>query len=362
MTLLSIHDAARREERRARAASMRRHPTRRRAYRLIITASIAAAAVGGFLLSSTKSAATASGQPTATRSSVSHTRCFGAAAMVAANDCPRPYARPKHLDTAAAANDGRDDPCLQSEYAPAAPVYCTFGQRRHPQQTLALIGNSHAWRLAPALSAYAKRHHWQIIEISRINCLGLITRAVRQGDGPSASCLSWAAHVERHLLALHRLTGVVFASYRFWWAFTTGGNPTSAEVDATRQQIRTMWKRYRTDDVKVFVVQDVPGMRPTRDPQCIRRSQARYDPCARSRNEVVRPTITTQLATQHPRLATYVPLAHYFCGTSKCHGLIGGVVVYFDKQHMTETYARTLGPYLGRTIAGAFDDKTADRS
>jgi len=137
--------------------------------------------------------------------------CFGAAAMIATNDCARPFARPKGLDTAFAAQDGGGDPCLQSQLASPAPHYCSFGQQRHPAKTIAIVGNSHAWRLVPALALYAAHNHWRIIEATRVNCLGLVTTAV-SNDGASHACLSWSANVKQHFLAMRHLSGVIFAS------------------------------------------------------------------------------------------------------------------------------------------------------
>jgi hypothetical protein len=279
--------------------------------------------------------------------------CFGAAAMVPSNHCRRPYARPKNLDTAFAENDGRNDPCLQSAYAPSTPLYCTFGHLRHPRQVIGVIGNSHAWRLVPALKLYAQRHDWEVIEAARINCLGLITTATGP-NGATPACLSWGAQVEKHLLSLPRLTGVVFASYRYWQEFTSGPHPTYGEVTATSGQIVAMWRRFHAAGVRVFVVQDVPGMRPTLDPQCIAASSVRYDPCAVPARSVIRSSLTTRLAQENPALATYVPIDQYFCAGGRCHALIGGVVVYFDDHHMTSTFSRSVAEYLGQSIDTAF--------
>jgi peptidoglycan/LPS O-acetylase OafA/YrhL len=281
--------------------------------------------------------------------------CFGAAAMVAVNHCTRPYAIPKHLDTAFAAQDGRSDPCLDSVDA-SIPSYCTLGDTSHPRKVVAVIGNSHAWRLAPALSLWGHRHHWEIIEAARINCLGLVLHAV-SSTGATPSCLAWSAAVQRHLLSLPRLNGVIFASYRFWQEFTSGPNATASQVSATKRQIRAMWRRYRAHGTRVIVVQDVPGMRPQLDPECIARSHVTYDPCAVSRSRVVQPTVTTRLAHSHPTLASYVPTAQYFCDRTHCHGLIGGVVVYFDDHHMTTTFSRSLAPYLGPSLAAALQQR-----
>jgi hypothetical protein len=91
-------------------------------------------------------------------------------------------------------------------------------------------------------------------------------------------------------------------------------------------------------------------MRPTLDPQCIEQSLASYDPCSRPASEFVRPTIVSDLAVAHPALAHYVPIDQYLCSDGRCHALIGGVVVYFDQQHLTTTFARSMAEFLGTSI------------
>src|SRR5205823_5145805 len=101
----------------------------------------------------------------------SHRRsCFGAAAMVPFNDCARPFARPPHLDTAFAAEDGRlaTYQCLAPLDASTAQL-CSFGRTSHPKRTIAVVGNSHARRLIPALALYGERHGWRIVLAAHIN-------------------------------------------------------------------------------------------------------------------------------------------------------------------------------------------------
>jgi peptidoglycan/LPS O-acetylase OafA/YrhL len=274
--------------------------------------------------------------------------CFGAAAMLPVNACPHPFARPPHLDTAAAAADGRTDPCLQ-DYDAATPALCVLGRKHHPTRTVALVGNSHAWRLVPALEPYAKRHGWKLVVASRINCLGLVTTPVGSG-GASPNCLAWDAAVQRDFLAMH-LDAVVFASYRYSAEFTDGAGATPAQDAATAREVEAFWRALRARGTQPIVVQDVPGMRPRLDPQCIAQSRAHDDPCAVPAGEVVRPNLLTRLAHADPTLADYVPIDQYFCDARRCHALIGGVVVYFDDHHITTTFARSLGPYLGAAVA-----------
>jgi hypothetical protein len=276
--------------------------------------------------------------------------------MDPANQCARPYARPTNLDTAFAAGDGDTDPCLQQSDA-ATPAFCTLGRSQRPERTIAIVGNSHAWRLVPALALYARQHGWQVVVATRIDCLGLMTTAVSP-VGATPNCLSWSAAVQRRLLALPHLDAVLFPSYAFTDKFTTGGHPTAQESQDRQRQVLSLWSAFAAHHTRVIVPDDVPGMRPTSDPECIAQSAAAYDPCAVDRSSVVAPNPITRLAQANPKLATYLPLTRYFCDATRCHGLIGGVVVYFDSHHLTTTYSRSLARYLGEALDAAM---TAER-
>ena len=276
--------------------------------------------------------------------------CFGAGAIVNLKHCPHPFARPAHLDTVFAAEDGPTYRCLQDRGTPV-PVWCTFGARKHPTATIAIVGNSHARRLVPALDLYGRQHGWKILVATEIDCMGLSTTPVvgQVSDG----CMAWSAAVQHTLLTMNNLTGVIFASHIDAQQYLAGLGASRAAVAQARQHVLTAWARFRQRGIPVLVTGDVPGMRPTIDPECIAQSQASNDPCAVPRSTVVKPNLLTRLAQQHPELATYVPLTRYFCDAHTCHALIGGVVVYFDAHHLTDTYSRSLAPYLGSQIAAA---------
>jgi peptidoglycan/LPS O-acetylase OafA/YrhL len=276
--------------------------------------------------------------------------CYGASAILPVNHCARPFARPAHLDPTFAAADGRSDPCLE-DYDAATPTLCVLGAT-HPKATIALVGNSHAWRLVPALTLYGERHGWRIVVATRINCLGLTTQPIGSG-GASPNCLQWSADVQQRLLAMPRLDAVIFAGYRFAASFVQGISEPPSVVLAARQQVLDTWSTFRSHGIHVIVTGDVPGMRPTADPDCLAQSSATYDPCAVDRASVVKPNLMSTVARANPQVVSYIPLTKYFCDARKCHAVIGGVVVYFDSHHLTTTYSRSLARYIGPQIAAA---------
>jgi hypothetical protein len=45
-----------------------------------------------------------------------------------------------------------------------------------------------------------------------------------------------------------------------------------------------------------------------------------------------------------------VDLTEFFCDARSCFPVIGGALVFKDQNHMTETYAKSLAPYLAREL------------
>lgn len=279
--------------------------------------------------------------------------CFGAAAMVPANGCTDVFSRPAALDTAFAAAD---------VYPPAAgcqqarkvivPVVCTFGDISSPSKTIAVVGNSHAVRLMPALDLYGLANGWKILLMASTDCMGLTTRPVGDQNNDDA-CLGWSRNVQRDLLDRPDLDAVVFASHVSSDIYLAGVDPTAADRQNASEQVVGSWSRFVSQGVTVIVTGDVPGMRPYAAPECIARSAEVDAPCSLERSSVDRPNLMSTLADQRPDLVSYVPLTQLFCDESRCYALIGGVVVYSDSHHLTTTYSRTLAGYLGSSIAAA---------
>ena len=73
--------------------------------------------------------------------------------------------------------------------------------------------------------------------------------------------------------------------------------------------------------------------------------------CARPRADALR----TDLRRSPPNSIRsdrvhLVDLSSYMCDADVCPPVIGGALVIKDVGHMTQTFSRTLGPYVGRAI------------
>jgi len=272
--------------------------------------------------------------------------CFGAAAMVPGAGCPSPFAVPTTLDTVFASRDTgliRGAKCY-SGYETVGILSCEVGDPKG-SVGLAIIGNSHALAFASGLDPYARENGWKLDTYVRLGCLGVALGQV--ADYPTAKCVEWTKRVIDRLAADPDTDMVIFQSY-------VGAVPPGYTRDqriAFAALMRATWERLLDAGKWVVVINDSPGTRPVRAPDCVSKEIHQYDPCRRPIGTVALTNAMFEAARQTPDV-TAVDITPYFCDSTFCHAVIGGVVVYFDDHHLTATYAMTLARVIGPELAG----------
>jgi hypothetical protein len=66
--------------------------------------------------------------------------------------------------------------------------------------------------------------------------------------------------------------------------------------------------------------------------------------CAIPRRRALVTDATAVAAQQVGR--TVIDLTPFFCSSAKCFPVVGGVLTHKDQDHLTQDFARTLGPYI----------------
>jgi len=111
------------------------------------------------------------------------------------------------------------------------------------------------------------------------------------------------------------------------------------------------WGRVTRQGVPVLALRDNPSVDdPQEDPnRCLAGvAPARAnEQCALDRSSRLdRWFDPYRVAAERTPGAQEIDLSRFFCDHDRCPVVIGGVNVYADDNHMTVTYAKTLGPYL----------------
>lgn len=277
--------------------------------------------------------------------------CFGAAARDPSAPCDNPALRltvqppvargyvvpPPYCDT-------RERSKLRTTCAFGAPAEEATG-------TFALVGDSHAAGLKPALQVATLLRGWRGVSILRSSCPATSGTPLLPTPERSRQCLTWNRQMLRWLLAHPEVDTVFLTAHIGATVVPRAGQTRSAAVrEGYRDLIRTLVAAGR----RVVVVRDAPTPR-VRHLSCITRALREAMPpgptCTRPRSTALRrdPLVAAARAERSTQVKV-VDLTPHFCDERRCFAVVGGVLVNRDSNHLTPALSASLGPYLVRAL------------
>jgi peptidoglycan/LPS O-acetylase OafA/YrhL len=268
--------------------------------------------------------------------------CWGAAVMV--EDCePRDLITPPEFTAT-------DYPAVQtgdcSEGTLVAPlgdnVECLYGDP-DGSRTVVLTGDSHAMQWMPALQTAAESHGWKLITMVRSSCpIGDFTVII---DGSASSeCAQWRDEAMARIIALDPDLVVTAALTGYGYEvvdYSIGDTETQrAGYDAALAELSDA-------DIATVVIRDTPYL-PVAGPDCVAEDEA----CQFERSVIDNhDDVLAEVAAA--RGVPTLDFTEYLCTTSECPAVIGGVIVYRDRNHLSQTFVRTLAPYVDAALLTA---------
>jgi hypothetical protein len=226
----------------------------------------------------------------------------------------------------------RQDGCNNDPEA-TVPGLCRVAGSGAEAFTLAVVGGSHSSQWLPALEMIAAHSGWQVIVFTKSNCPFYLGRveAAKEVD----SCREWNKNVLDNVLRMHPDA-----------VFTTS---TRYDSDAADEFVPdgyvTAWDRLSEAQIKVVAVRDNPDFEFDVS-ACVELHGPDAPLCALPRQRMLEIPSPTDLLDHHPPTVHFVDLSDYFCDQTTCPPVIGNVLVYRHKNHITATYVRTLAPVL----------------
>ena len=280
--------------------------------------------------------------------------CYGAAAMQDGADCPqveRADIVPSPVQAAADDFADTSGKGCQVEGSDTTVKGCEVGD---PDGTvrLAIVGDSHAANVVPALQLIAKAHRWSLTTYLHSGCP--MTRA-----DITPSCDTWKADTLDTLQQERYDVVFVAAMSRTPWPggmVRKADELTPAIRDRAAAAYATTWERLQQAGSTVVALRDNPdpsiGGVPD-VPSCVEQS-GDGDACdfSEAAGLLDDPVAHAARTTPGVRLIDPTPL---FCADGTCPSVIGGVVVYRQVQHVTQTYARSMAPFLEPEVVAAVD-------
>lgn len=205
--------------------------------------------------------------------------------------------------------------------------------------TIALVGDSHATHWYRAMEATAKENDWTLLTYLKNSCPFSATRRIAETEG-SISCRQANEETLERILARGDVDAVV-TSHWAGAAFEKGAAEGFAQY----------WGKLEDAGIHVYPILDTP--RPgtksyARD--CVVKNPEQLESCGAPVSQAFEsPDHTLAAAKREPRAAV-LDFSDQFCADGFCPAVIGNVLVYRDKHHVSDTYMRTLAPVFGERL------------
>ena len=312
-------------------------PARGAVPRTLVAAVVVLALVsGGLVLYAVRFPSAANLQPV--NGLVAAPRCFGAAALDPGADCA--HADLGNLVRPAPAHVAEDVADAYACYAIASstPRMCSYGSTQPSAVRIALVGDSHAGMLMPALKSQLLARNWRLDVY--------IGRGCQLRVDTSAECRSAMDEIRQRLVAGHPYAYVLATASR-----AKNGPDEQKAV----QDYASVWRAVTAAGTPVIAVADAPEV--SREAMnCVARVtfDVNHNSCGTSRAKALAQGDALLGAAALVPGVTVVDLTSFYCTTSFCPAVIGHALVYRDTAaHITATYSATLGPSLGSALSRA---------
>ncbi|MGN8049764.1 acyltransferase family protein [Curtobacterium sp. 22159] len=282
--------------------------------------------------------------------------CFGAAAAISsAHPCVNPRLADVRVPAASiAAADDSNRPACWSNITDDLNM-CELGPKTGYTKHLVAIGDSHNNVFVDAYEKIAEQRNWRIDVAGHAGCYLTTAQQSANSDELQQICDRWKQKAMQYLRSEPGLDGLIVTH-------SNGNTPVIASdgrsaADTVVDGMVDAWKVAADRGIPVIAIRDNPNAR--RDVvACVgQMSGPTTNVCDSDRAGALKDFDgSEQAVARMDGRARLIDFTSDYCTAQTCPAVIGGVLVYRDRTHLTNTFAMTLEPKLSAGIADALRD------
>ncbi len=237
---------------------------------------------------------------------------------------------------------------------PPRPGRCEYGDR-NGTRTLILFGDSHAMQHFPALEIVAKRNHWRLVVWTKRECTpGEVTIHNTRAGGEYSQCNAWRQRTLRRIENNRGQTVVAMSGDSADTAYGPHGEELSGKANARALEggyVATL-RRIRHAGVRAVAIRDIPEA-PFEVPDCVAEHLKDPSYCDFKEPHSWLRNFDLRAVRRVPGTLLIDP-SQKICPGGECRAVIGNILVYRERGHLTATYARTLASWFEPQLMRAF--------
>lgn len=224
-------------------------------------------------------------------------------------------------------------------------LMCSVGLEEGYSRHLLAVGDSHSNTLLGVYEEIAIAHGWRIDIAGRAACHWTDARRSQHNGQLREACADWNEAVDDYV-ASTPLDGILVTnSSRARYVLQPG-----EELDeVVAAGYASAWANRLDPTTPIIAIRDNPIFGSAALECVLDADRVNAGECVLPRDEVVRED-GMKAAVERDPYAHFVDLNDYMCDEENCSLVVGGVITTRDGSHLTATYARTLAPYLDRTL------------
>jgi peptidoglycan/LPS O-acetylase OafA/YrhL len=278
--------------------------------------------------------------------------CFGAAARApAAEPCSNPDIEGlfPSIDTAPQDRAINAKVCKGMNRDDAIPKVCKLGVKESDIK-IAMIGDSHMGHYSGAITGLAKKHNWELELYYKGGCPFSDTQRVHDSILSSA-CEGWVQASKRLITESDYDLVITSQASGVEWQLNNG----STQTKSAENGLVSLWRTLNQAGLPVVAIKDNP--RPiTNFLKCLTdKSEAE---CLSSKKSAFKfdPQVGA-VATMKSEAVMLINFDDVFCDAENCFPVIGNVIVFRGDNHLTNTFTKTLAPYIEPYLLKALGEK-----
>nr|WP_246283669.1 SGNH hydrolase domain-containing protein [Nocardioides perillae] len=237
------------------------------------------------------------------------------------------------------------------DYSTSTRRLCPRGDR-DAKRVAVVLGDSHGRFWIPALDAIGARDGWRIYYLVKQQCTAAHVMVAQIGSGKRfTACRDFHRWADRQVERLDPRLVVVSTSAPSGGVWVGGRRVTDAE--GVRAEMRRGYQRLveavRPDTRRLVLLRDVP--RVGFDPQpCLSDSSNDLGDCLQRPGKASEQMNQVPVGVFRQRRLPVVDTRRWVCWDGQCPAVVGNVVTYRDRGHLTASYTATLSGAVGRAL------------
>ena len=227
------------------------------------------------------------------------------------------------------------------------PKECVFGDTTNPVLTVALVGDSSAGQWFDALKAIAVQRHWMLVTELHSSCPWSSALMLNSSNiGNFTACQTWGAAVLHDLVTTIRPDVVITSDYP---NMATPDHPVKeshAAVAEIGAGMAKYWTQLEDAGISVTAIKESPDL--VEDvPTCVEQNPTDLAKCdVPTAKAVLQDSPISEAAKLTGGKVSVVDANSLICGPTVCAPVVGNVLVFSDRHHLTWPYSQSTAPFL----------------